>query len=243
MVAQLKLNRLLKFVHLHQEFQSKYSIEPALSQALRQEALRVRHQVYCTELNWEEENQYEQEIDSYDAQSLHCLLRDQQTGDCIGCVRIIYPLSEYEGKNLPFMLACGRKLKENHPNVAIPFAEVSRLAILKEYRKSASNVRELNCPLMVTSLYLGVLHLARRSDIEHLYILAAPALILQLKLLGARVEQIGDPIDCNGLRAPYVIRVSLIIQDMHIYLRPIFQAIAEQIDQAFSQQPSAVSLH
>ncbi len=248
MAAQLNLNKLAKFIHLHQEFSGNYIIEPAISPQLKHEALRIRHQVYCEELSWESSNRVEQERDDYDGHSLHCLLRLKASGDSIGCIRIVFPadpasagIRESYGEvstvgQLPFMEVCGEGLRDNFPGTDVSCAEVSRLAILENHRKSAKKVLGINFPLMATSLYMAVLHLAKVQKIEHLYILASPALVLQLKFLGVQLEQIGDAIDHKGVRIPYIIHVDMVLSEMRVCLRPMFDEVSNQINGALSRQ-------
>lgn len=74
-------------------FNRYFDLIQADTPALREEAFRLRYEVYCVEGAVPGFDQVDYphgiEQDTYDARSLHCLLRHRATGSCAGTVRVI----------------------------------------------------------------------------------------------------------------------------------------------------------
>src|SRR5262245_36195749 len=85
-------------------FHRYFDIVPADTDRLRDEAFRIRYEVYCEELKFEPKHHYPDklECDHYDDQSLHCLLRYKPTGEYAGCVRVVFPNPHKPDEPLPF---------------------------------------------------------------------------------------------------------------------------------------------
>ena len=73
--------------NLGSAYKNYFELVPAVSEILRDEVYRIRHQVYCEELAFEPQRPDRREKDVYDAHSLHLLIRTVQTGNFAGCVR------------------------------------------------------------------------------------------------------------------------------------------------------------
>jgi N-acyl amino acid synthase of PEP-CTERM/exosortase system len=71
------------------EFAKHWELVPAVTAELREEAYRIRHNVYCAELGFEPANAEGRERDEYDEHSRHLLIRCLWTGAWAGCVRLV----------------------------------------------------------------------------------------------------------------------------------------------------------
>ena len=133
--------------NLGMSFKKYFQIVPALSDALKHESFRIRHKVYCEDLKFEQIQPEGLEIDDYDRHSLHLLIRSVQTNEFIGCTRIIRPQPETPFCLLPFEKMCQSVLDKSivdpgrlpHPTIA----EVSRLAVIANYRRRKNEKRKL----------------------------------------------------------------------------------------------------
>jgi N-acyl amino acid synthase of PEP-CTERM/exosortase system len=248
MSLKRSLIMLREFATLRKNFNKHFSIEPALSQQTKQEAYHVRHQVYCQELGWEPENTLEQETDEYDADSIHCLMRSAQSHECIGCVRLILPRADEPFFPLPFENACGPALDDGYidPIARSHFAiaEVSRLSVISKYRRRKHEQRgpvamseadygtlaRPRFPYIPVGLYFGMLELARRHEIETLYMLTAPSLARHFGRLGVKLLPIGSSVDHHGERVPLRLSVSKTPSDLRMFLRPLFRECAREMD-------------
>ena len=120
-------------------FNKYFQIVPALSNELRHEVYRIRHKVYCEDLQFEQTHPEGLEKDEYDRHSLHLLIRSIQTNEFIGCTRIIRTQPEDPDYPLPFEKTCQSVLNKSIvdpqklPRSTI--AEVSRLAVIASYRR------------------------------------------------------------------------------------------------------------
>ena len=72
-------------------FKQHFEIVPAFSEALKDEAYRVRHKVYCEDLKFEPLRQDQRETNEYDSYSQAFLLRNVQAKEYVGSARIIIP--------------------------------------------------------------------------------------------------------------------------------------------------------
>ena len=61
----------------------------ALNPELREEAFKIRHNVYCEELAFEDVRENGQETDEFDCQSLFSLIKHKPTETFTSCVRLV----------------------------------------------------------------------------------------------------------------------------------------------------------
>src|SRR6516164_960693 len=168
---------------LGQRFLESFELTPALDPETLDQVYRVRHDVYCRDLGWEETRPDGRETDAFDEHSWHCLLRRRDTGEAVGCTRLIVPRPDDPKAPLPFEDTCRDSLDRT---VADPsrmerasLGEVSRLAVVNTFRRRKGEAavplpagdsdftplhegeRE-RFPFIPVSLYLGAAAMARR---------------------------------------------------------------------------------
>ena len=200
-------------LNLGKGFQRFFEVAPALTDELKNEVFGIRHRVYCEELGFEPVRPDRRERDEYDAHSVHLLIRSVVDEGYIGCARLVLARPGDPYYPLPFERACGATLDRNLvdptrvPRSAV--AEVSRLAIVKHYRRrkgeqgSADAIAQMNFgtaerprfPYIQVGLYLGIVALARRFDIDSLFLLTEPRLATHFGKLGVKVRPVGAPIE------------------------------------------------
>ncbi|HRO55647.1 MAG TPA: PEP-CTERM/exosortase system-associated acyltransferase [Nitrosomonas europaea] len=233
--------------HLGTSFRQYFKIVPALTEELKREAYRVRHSVYCEDLQFESSRSDGFEIDEYDAHSLHLLIRSINNDTFIGCTRIIRPSSNSNDRRLPFEKTCAQTLDRSiiDPSrlPADKIGEVSRLAVIAAFRRRKGeknhpiNISEedfstgpmMRFPYIPLGLYIGTIELARIHDIRVLFMLTEERLASHFSRLGAQLEPIGAPVEHRGLRFPSMVEINSIISNMRPIFRPLYQAIAEDI--------------
>jgi N-acyl amino acid synthase of PEP-CTERM/exosortase system len=232
---------------LRRHFLQYFEVVPALTEDLIKESQKIRYEVYCKELGWEPENKDGLEKDSYDTHSLHCLLKNVKTGKFIGCIRLVLPSHDEQVAMLPFQKVCATGLNTGHPNPVElandTTAEVSRLAIVSEYRRRkneqgvpvAINNSDYGCderrkfPYIPVGLYLGMLHMAFVQGIQNLYFLTEPHLARHFSRLGGKLEPVGDGVDHRGLRIPYRMNVREVLRGIHLLVRPLKKVIEQKV--------------
>lgn len=246
--------------NLGSAFKQYFEIVPALSNALKDEVYRVRHQVYCEDLKYEPLRHNGRETDDHDSNSLHLLMRNVNTGEFVGCTRIVRPPLEDLHYQLPFEKACAATLDRSIIDPAtLPrhtIAEVSRLAVIAEYRRRKGEANHAvgisnedfgtatqpRFPFIPVGLYLGTTELARRNGIDTVFVLTEERLALHFAKLGFDLTYIGNPVEHHGKRIPSVMGVTETINNMRANLRPLYSAIVEDIDRAMHSSISTPSM-
>ena len=238
---------------LGQSFKRYFEIVPALSEELREQAFRIRHQVYCEELAYEPVRAQGLETDEHDRQSLHCLIRSVTTGVYVGCTRLVLTRSDDPARPLPFEKVCAGSLDRSviDPQ-ALPrstIAEVSRLAVIAKYRArsgeigmaaplteaSFGSVLRPRFPYITVGLYLGTLELAALHGVKTIFVLTEPRLARHFARLGVKIERIGAEVEHRGVRMPSMMRVRDIIDGLNFIVRPLYQVIAHEVRQGLRQ--------
>lgn len=237
----------LEMLDLGQSFKRYFEIVPALTDELREQAFRIRHQVYCKELNYEPIRADGLETDEYDGQSLHCLIRSVTTGVYVGCTRLVLARSDDPSRALPFEKTCAGTLDRSAIDPqTLPrrtIAEVSRLAVISAYRARSGEIgmqAPLNddsfgsllrprFPYITVGLYLGTMELAALHGIKTLFMLTEPRLAKHFARLGVHVERIGGEVQHRGIRVPSVMRISSIIDGLNFIVRPLYEVVAQEV--------------
>ncbi len=232
-------------------FKKYFEILPALTEGERQAAFRIRHSVYCEDLGWEAVRADGFETDAYDAQSLHCLIRSRASGGFIGCVRLIRVAPGDSLDTLPFERTCRDTLDRSIVDpAALPrakIAEVSRLAIVGQYRRRRGEERTPGIvqdsdfgtpdrprfPYMLVGLYMGVFAIAELHGLEKLFLLSEPRLARHLNKIGIANQQIGEATEHRGLRAPSVMDVRQVIDNLDPLLHSVFVVVRDELKGAY----------
>ncbi len=238
-------------VQLGENFQKYFEMVYAKSDEQKNNAFRIRHQVYCEELKYESLYEDKRETDEYDFDSMHLLLRSKKLGEFIGCTRIICPRLNEPGYQLPIEKICAGTFDTTIVDLKkIPrdeMAEVSRLAVVANYRRRKSDSKsaisitnadfsteneEQRFPYIPVSLYLGTIRLAQINGIEYLFVLTEERLAHHFGKLGFDIQLIGKSIEHRGKRVPSMVRISSSISKMYPSLRSLYQAIVKDIEKA-----------
>lgn len=158
---------------------------------------QIRHRVYVEELGFESASASRLEEDRDDDRSEHLLLRRDDTGDPLGCVRVILPAP---GRPLPCLthasLDAGDAWLENHR-----LGEISRLTCLKEGR---GQYLEGALPasmgtLLIMGAYLVFLH----HPLDYLLCLTTPDTVKLIHFSGKQMIPSGPPVAFRGTRQLY----------------------------------------
>jgi N-acyl amino acid synthase of PEP-CTERM/exosortase system len=234
--------------NLGKAYQQYFEVVPAYSDALKDHVYRIRHEVYCEDLAFEPQRPDRREVDDYDVHSLHLLIRSVQTGEFVGCTRIVLARPGDPHYPLPFEKACAATLDRSIidpsrlPRDAI--AEVSRLAVVSRYRKRKDDDKKSPVPLsdsdfgtpaqprfpyIPIGLYLGTVELARLNGIKTLFVLTEPRLASHFRKLGVNIQTIGGPVEHRGTRIPSMLNTEETINNMKTIVRPLYRVIAAEI--------------
>ena len=231
-------------------FNSYFRIVFADTSVLRKEVYRIRYEVYCRELGYEDANAYQDglEKDKYDVRSRHCLLQHRRSGRYAGCIRLVLPDTNEREAALPFEHACRDKL---YPDIAGPvlehrhlLGEYSRLAVPENFRrrKGERGVQMVTEDIPVCSseesrqfmhiplgLYLAGAAIAVSSGLEGAIAMMEPRLARHLKRFGMIYQQIGDVVDHRGPRAPFYCDRDTLFRHLDPEIRKMLDALLADV--------------
>ncbi len=185
---------------------------------------RLRYKVYCEEWGFEEKKDYPEGIerDVYDERSTHfAAIRE---GQIIGTVRLIHN----SDRGLP--IEQHTRIDEDLSDLdRDKVAEISRLAVSKDFRKRARDGllyaghvknplspslfagmpegRERRRSDLVTGLYKSMYVESKLTGLEHWFAVIARGLYLLLARYGVVFSQIGPEVEYHGRRAPYIAHI------------------------------------
>jgi N-acyl amino acid synthase of PEP-CTERM/exosortase system len=230
-------------------FRQYFEVVPATNEPLRRHCYRIRHEVYCRELGYEPPRAEGMECDGHDANAIHFLVRAVLSQSFVGCARLIRPDSADLAAPLPFEHTCAASLDRTILDPAKldrnRIAEVSRLAIVSQYRRRQGDGSgpisvdttglgggRARLPYLTMGLYLALAALARRHGLDTLFLLTEPSLARSLGRLGVALRAIGRPVAHRGERTPYVMDVEHIIRGLNPAVRELYDSIGRDIDEA-----------
>jgi N-acyl amino acid synthase of PEP-CTERM/exosortase system len=234
-------------------YEQYFKVLKAETPDLRDQAFRLRYQVYCVENPFEDpaEHRDGRETDEYDERSAHILLVHRDSGAAIGTARVILPRHDDGPGPLPIQ----QVLEPDHRRIfeRLPLrrtAEISRFAVGKALRhhwrrKPASPhdaqshgtgrtafpdlSRELPASEKLLTRYVtfgllrGILDTCLEHGILHLAAVMEPALIRALARFGLDFEPIGNRVDYHGIRQPCVARLANLIERVRGHRTPLWQ--------------------
>lgn len=249
---------LFELANLGAGFKKYFEAVPALSDELRDQVYRIRHAVYCEELEYEARRPDGRETDEYDRHSVHCLIRSVTTGAFVGCTRLVLARPEDPQYPLPVEKTCARTID---PAILDPrrlprqtVAEISRLAVIARYRNrqgergSAAPLDDAafgtaerpRFPYLTVGLYLATVELARCYGISTLLVLTEPRLSNHFLRLGVAIRQIGGPVEHRGTRIPSAMEVRDVLAGLNFLVRPLYRVVAEEVSLGLERSRGAV---
>jgi N-acyl amino acid synthase of PEP-CTERM/exosortase system len=200
------------------------------SESLRNQAFRLRYEVYCIE-NQGFENPDEHpdklETDHYDCHALQGLLVHRYSGFAVGSVRMVLPVADRWECSMPIQEHCMHPTV-HHRGTIMGSLETSRFCISRSMRKRicqedtyrvlsdtdagmrspARPVKELIdqtralLPYLCVGLVKLPLQVAAENGLEHIFATLDPRLLQLLTQLGICSTRLGDDIDHHGMRSP-----------------------------------------
>jgi len=233
--------------NLGKAFKQYFEVVPALSDVLKDEVFRIRHQVYCEDLAFEAPRPDKRERDDYDAQSLHLLIRSVQIGDFIGCTRIVRVRPDDPHLPLPFEKSCAVTLNRSLVDPAkLPrdtIAEISRLAVISRFRKRKGEAqtplgnydknfgtwKQPRFPYISSALFLGVIEMACLNGIDTLFMLTEEREVSSISRLGVRIQTIGGAVEHRGKRVPSMINTPSVLKNLNFLIRPLYRTVAAEV--------------
>ena len=134
------------------------------------------------------------------------------------------------------------------------FAEVSRLAVPKIFRKRAEDQDKPNiikkngsllaktpdrrqCPHIAVGLYLTAAALFLLNPLDYIFIMIEPKFAHSLARVGLQFEQMGKVVDYHGQRAPFFITPKGLKKHLIPELRTLYSIIMKQVRNDLRHHP------
>lgn len=197
---------------LHDEILTTFTVRIADTEPLRQQAFRLRHQVYCVENDFEPRRADAIETDSFDTRAPHALLFHRAVEEPIGTVRLVLPVADAAVGTLPIHAVCAADL---FGRVGLPLggtAEISRFALSRErVQKLQQTTGPDETRHILSFACLGLIaalrQIARAHDVTHTVAVMEPSLRRRLSILGLPMIEMGEPVNHHGVRVPCYTRI------------------------------------
>lgn len=204
-----------------ENFDNYFDIRLANTEALKKTVYKIRYDVYCTELGWEQGCPVDVEKDIYDEQSVYCLLEHRRTQKFAGCIRLV---TASETKQLPFEVNCKAAIDSDIVDPSklnrLEIGEISRLAVPAEYRKRKNDEidsfsseddytqeERRHFPNIAIGLYLSAFAYANLLGLEYVFVMMEPRLRRHLRRYGIVGENGGEQIDFHGIRGLFYLHM------------------------------------
>lgn len=158
------------------------------------ELFKLRYKVYCEEYRYLDAKNYpnKRETDEFDPHSIHLVVR-HKSGELVATSRLIL------GSDVGLPIQKHFKLEIDIPDIIQPhIGEASRLIVGTNFR------RKHLLMILVKGLYL----LAKKKNINDVFLVLDDRLIPNLKAIGIPIKKIGQPTIYQGVTAPYLVHIN-----------------------------------
>lgn len=191
---------------LASEFSQQFEVLIANTDELKNQVFHLRERVFCKKLGFSMTSVNGCEIDAFDQDSIHVLLRHKLSRQPIGCFRIVMPQRSghiwlpFDVYGVPHIDA--KLFNWNRVNLTRS-AEVSRLALDAEIIRGEDLKRNKICRHLSTALFYAVTAMIVRLNVENVFMVIEPSLGRLISRNGIRLDQISPPFEYYGQRATF----------------------------------------
>lgn len=250
-VGQTRMNTIKEL------FNEYFEVKSADNQALIDESLRIRYQVYCVENVFEKpaDPAQEKETDEYDIHSVHSIIHHKASSSTAATVRLVLPDPEDPSRPFPIEKFCGSSLNNQETYLKdVPrhkIAEISRFAVSKDFKrrlneqgtiagvapdtnaypdiKIDSDTKKITrmFPHISLGLFQGIVRQSAAHDIKYWYAVMEPSLLRLLSRFGIRFNLIGPIVDYHGKRQPCFAVADEVMAGIYNQRRDIWELITD----------------
>lgn len=206
-----------------EHFDRTYAVDIAKTEPEIRAAQLVRHEVFRVERQlFPSDGTHGPEIDRFDANSHHLLLRRRSDAEVIGTVRIVLPDRSAPLGSLPIHHRCARRYLDSVPMETM--GEVSRLAVAKGRRDS----RSTSDMALKFGLIRALWQESSDLGLTHLCAMTAPGILRMLSRFGIHFEPAGPLIELFGPRQPCIADIAATARRVRREC-PVFFGFADRI--------------
>jgi N-acyl-L-homoserine lactone synthetase len=157
------------------------------------DCFRLRFEVYCVERNFLP-GMNGLEFDEFDKNSRHVALRNRHSGELVGTVRMVMPVSGGTEHRFPMLQVCEPAHLDLLPVTST--VEISRFAISKSRRGPSASA------LLRLGLVQGLVRLSGELGLTHWCAVMEPSLLRLLRMTSINFVPVGPLVEYHGLRQP-----------------------------------------
>jgi len=221
----------VKRSNLFEIFEDTIYVQISDNPYLKEQAHRLRYQVYCVEHPYEDplSNPDGLEIDKYDSHATHCVLFHQPTAKFAGTARLILPLEHAPERSFPIQEVCSDPSLRHAHTFPVPLiGEISRFCVAKAFHQTVRTHRAGSGPQdrsgraatgdqhllrhIKLGLFQGLLRISLAEELLYWCCEMEPILLRLLARIGMHWQPIGPLVDHHGLRQPCIARISTLLQ-------------------------------
>jgi N-acyl amino acid synthase of PEP-CTERM/exosortase system len=210
-------------------FDKYFEMIPTTSDELKNEAYKLRYQVFCIENQIFNHEDYPDnlEFDDYDQQSVQYLIRHRESGNYAATTRLILPNANKPENLFPLELYCEiNNFAVMQPIDRKHLAEVSRFCVSEVFKRRTNDSNSLTAissrtpdyfthderrtfPHIITfALIACCIKASHENDIHFLYGTLEPSWLRFLSSTGINFTKIGPMVNFHGDRWPAVIKIT-----------------------------------
>lgn len=237
---------------LYNLYYKLFDVVLADTDELREQALRLRYQVFCLEHDGFEDpaaHPNGMETDRFDERSEHALLIYKPKNQAIGTVRIIKPNPENWHDSFAMQQVCKSPLIHDEAYVRNA-CEFSRLCISrrhmdeikKEIRSKTQietskikNISFYEKPILSSiismapmGLIRGAFEMTTRNNFLNVFSIMEPRHIQRLENVGLVYKQIGPEIEYHGTRRPFMLNILEVYEHAIKYNNDIWNIVSNR---------------
>ena len=241
-------------INIGEQFNKYFEIVLADNDQLKAYCYRIRYDVYCVELGFEEPVNFPDclERDEFDKVSHHYLLRHKSSGQFAGTIRLVDTvLAQGASANVcPFEYYCLDSITDPalHPRNfnKHAYCEVSRLAVPASFRRrsgeqgkpyilegnrvSITMEEQKTFPYIAVGLYLAAAaHFVNSEHLDHIYVMMERRLARHLQMVGIHFKQIGRVMDYHGERAAFHVDEHRLLGKMSANVMELYKSIESSV--------------
>ncbi|KFI22332.1 PEP-CTERM/exosortase system-associated acyltransferase [Nitrosococcus oceani] len=226
-------------------FSDYFDVLSANTPQLQEAVYRLRYQVYCLEIKFENPWQFPErkERDEFDKYSIHSLLKHSRTGSFAGTVRLILPRLEVE-KCFPVHTITSHPLFLDHrqfPRSKV--AEISRFAISKNFRKRLGEFASPSAaskyhgiyrderriiPHITLGLVAGAIKMSKEQGIQHWFCVVEHSLLRLLSKYSLHLIPVGPIVEYHGKRQPCYVHLDQFLEIAHKERPDVWELITDK---------------
>ena len=237
---------------LRENFYQYFDVMTGDTPDIRDEAFRLRYQVYCLEKGYEDASAFpdERETDRHDRRSVHGIVRHKKTGITAATVRLVLPDRENPDSPFPIEQNCQASMESSREVLrVIPrnfLAEISRFAVSKDFKRRVGEAGTISgigpdpdryfeqdptgrrmIPHLILGLFTAIVRNSAENNIKYWYAVMDVSLLRLLERFGIKFLPLGGIVDYHGLRQPCIGSVNEVLAGIWRKRPEVWELITE----------------